>query len=120
MANENVDLKASSINKTAKGKLDLPQGVPHLGKWGCDDLRSVWSSQPTLVKLRQDLAGDFTGLWHDCLHSWRCLTQCVAMNFMRGGRVSQTDFLCQEEEHRNQFPITRRRSYVGSPDSQAG
>lgn len=120
MANEAVDLKAGSIKKTVERKLDLLQGVPHLRKLSRNDLGTVWSSHPILVKLRQDFAGDFTGLCHGCINNRCGLTQYVAEIFVRAEESSQSDFFCQEEELGNQFPVTRRRSYVGSSDSQTG
>jgi SynChlorMet cassette radical SAM/SPASM protein ScmF len=90
----------------------IGRSIPELcfGRLGEDDLRSVWSRHPTLVKLRQDLNGDFPGICGDCVHARRCLTMCVAMNYVLSGELIHPDYLCAEAERRGDFPPTRRRS----------
>jgi SynChlorMet cassette radical SAM/SPASM protein ScmF len=81
------------------------------GYLGKDDLRTVWTSHPVLVKLRADLDGEYPGICGDCIHARRCLTQCVAMNYVRTGKLINPDILCAEAERNGDFPVTRRRSF---------
>jgi len=91
----------------------IGRNIPELcfGRLGKDSLRDTWVSHPTLVKLREDLDGEFPGICGDCVHARRCLTQCVANNYVRTGKMVNPDLLCTEAERGRIFPITRRRSY---------
>jgi SynChlorMet cassette radical SAM/SPASM protein ScmF len=81
------------------------------GILGKNSLREVWITHPTLRRLRQDLAGPFPGVCGDCLHSGRCLTHCLAMNYEATGKLVNVSPLCAEAERRGQFPPTRRISW---------
>jgi len=83
------------------------------GKLGIEDLREIWLSNPTLLKLRNDLNGNFPGICGDCIHNRRCLTHCIAMNYVHDGKLISPDYMCAESERRGTFPTTRRRSYQG-------
>ncbi len=91
----------------------IGRNIPELcfGRLGEANLRDVWISNPTLVGLRHDLNGRYPGLCGDCIHARRCLTQCVAMNYVRTGKLLNPDFLCKEAEQKGTFPKTRQRSY---------
>jgi len=99
----------------------IGKNIPELcfGQLGRDDLRNVWVSHPTLVKLRNDLNGDFPGICGECIHARRCLTQCVAMNYVRTGKLINPDFLCAEAEQSGIFPVTRKRSFAHNSDIHA-
>ncbi len=99
----------------------IGRNIPELcfGRLGEDDLGGVWSRHPTLVKLRQDLNGDFPGICGDCVHARRCLTMCVAMNYVLSGELIHPDYLCAEAERRGAFPVTRRRSLPQRHDHDA-
>lgn len=90
----------------------IGRNIPELcfGRLGEEDLRDVWLRHPVLLKLRQDLKGPFPGICDDCVHARRCLTLCVAMNYVRCGELIHPDALCAEAERRGAFPVTRRRS----------
>lgn len=93
----------------------IGRNIPELcfGRLGKDCLEKIWISHPALVKLRNDLKGNFPGICGDCIHAWRCLTMCVAMNYVRTGKLINPDYLCVEAERKGVFPDTRRRSYSG-------
>jgi SynChlorMet cassette radical SAM/SPASM protein ScmF len=99
----------------------IGRNIPELcfGRLGEANLRDKWISNPTLVGLRHDLDGDYPGICADCIHARRCLTQCVAMNYARTGKLINPDFLCEESERRGIFPTTRKRSYQDDPDNHA-
>jgi SynChlorMet cassette radical SAM/SPASM protein ScmF len=100
----------------------IGRDIPELcfGQLSKDDLRNVWMSHPTLVKLRNDLNGDYPGICGDCVHARRCLTQCVAMNYARVGKLVTPDYLCAEAESRGAFPATRKLSFPEKSDIHAG
>ena len=89
----------------------IGRNIPELcfGKLNRDDLKTVWLSHPTLVKLRNDLNGDYPGVCGECVHARRCLTQCVAMNYVRTGKLINPDFLCTEANKTGKFPLSRKR-----------
>jgi len=91
----------------------IGRNIPELcfGNLSKDDLRKVWISNHTLVGLRQDLKENYPGICGDCVHARRCLTHCVAMNYVRTGKLVHPDILCEEAERRGVFPETRRRNY---------
>ena len=91
----------------------IGRNIPELcfGELGRDDLRTIWFSHPALVKLRNDLNGDYPGICGDCIHAKRCLTQCVAMNYVRTGKLFNPDILCEVAEQKGNFPITRKRGF---------
>ena len=90
----------------------IGRNIPELcfGKLGKENLRDVWISHPVLVRLRKDLDGDYAGICGDCIHAKRCLTHCVAMNYIENGNFVSPSLLCAEAEQRGEFPETRRRS----------
>jgi SynChlorMet cassette radical SAM/SPASM protein ScmF len=93
----------------------IGRNIPELcfGRLGKDSIRDVWISHPVLNQLRRDLEDDLPGICGDCIHSQRCLTHCVAMNYQSTGKLIHPSFLCEEAVRRNEFPETRRRSYSG-------
>ncbi len=90
----------------------IGRNLPELcfGKLGEDSLREIWTSHPTLVRLRQDLDGPFPKLCGNCVHAKRCLTHCVAMNYEMTGKLVNVSPLCAEAEQRGLFPASRRIS----------
>ncbi len=96
----------------------IGRNIPELcfGKLGEDNLRDVWINDPTLKKLREDLVGEYPGLCGDCIHSHRCQTECVAINYSLSGELIHPYYLCEEAEERGLFPETRRRSFQKSND----
>lgn len=91
----------------------IGRSIPELcfGKLGKDNLRKTWESHSTLVQLRKELKSHYPGICGDCIHSNRCKTHCVAMNYVRTGSLVHPDYLCEEAERRGDFPPTRRRSF---------
>lgn len=91
----------------------IGRNIPELcfGKLGDDSIREVWSNHPSLVKLREDLDGDYPGICGDCIHSNMCQTECVAVNYSLTGKLVNPYYLCQESEEAGEFPETRKKSY---------
>jgi SynChlorMet cassette radical SAM/SPASM protein ScmF len=99
----------------------IGRSIPELcfGRLGKERLRDIWISHHTLLKLRNDLNDEFPGICGDCIHSRRCLTQCVANNYVRTGNLVNPDFLCEEADRREIFPISRRRSFKKNLNAHA-
>mgnify|MGYP001826333467 CR=1 FL=1 len=78
-------------------------------------MREVWFGHPTLVRLRADLADPLTfpGICRDCIHAGRCLTHCVAQNYLDTRHLVWPAELCSEVERRGIFPESRRRDGAG-------
>ncbi len=91
----------------------IGRNIPELcfGTLGSDSLREVWISHPALLQLRDDLSGEFPGICGDCIHAQRCLTYCVAMNYLESGKLVFPSSLCFQAEQNGTFPATRRRSF---------
>lgn len=89
----------------------IGRNVPDLcfGRLGQDSLREVWFFHPTLLQLRQDLDGVYPGICGECVHSARCVTHCVAQNYVDSGYLVWPSSLCAEAERRGEFPNSRRR-----------
>jgi SynChlorMet cassette radical SAM/SPASM protein ScmF len=90
----------------------IGRNVPELcfGHLGQDSVREVWLSDPVLQELRQNLEGPYPGICGDCIHAPRCLTHCVAQNYLDSGHLVWPSSLCAEADRRGVFPISRRRS----------
>lgn len=91
----------------------IGHSVPELcfGKLGENSVREVWCTHPKLQELRQDLndVEHYPGVCGECIHAPRCLTHCVAQNYVYGGRLVYPTALCAEAERRGEFPATRRK-----------
>lgn len=81
------------------------------GALGESDLKDVWFNHPTLKSIRTGFAERFPGVCGDCIHSSRCLMNCVAHNYVVNGKLISPDPMCLEADARNSFPDSRRRSY---------
>ncbi len=92
----------------------IGRNVPELcfGKLGRDDLKNVWFSHPTLVRIRRELNGKFPGICGNCVHAKRCLTHCAALNYERTGKLLSPNYLCEEAEFRNEFPASRKCDFT--------
>jgi SynChlorMet cassette radical SAM/SPASM protein ScmF len=90
----------------------IGRNVPELcfGCLGTDSVREVWLSHPVLLRLRQDLDGTYPGVCGECIHAARCLTHCVAQNYVDSGHLVWPSELCAEMERRGIFPASRRRT----------
>ncbi len=95
----------------------IGRNVPELcfGRLGQDSIRQVWLTHPTLLQLRRDLEGPYPGICGECLHARRCLTHCVAHNYLDSGHLVWPSALCAEMERRGLFPDSRRRHPVEGP-----
>jgi SynChlorMet cassette radical SAM/SPASM protein ScmF len=69
----------------------------------------VWIGHPVLRQLREDLDGTYPGVCGTCIHAKRCLTYCVAQNYLDSGRLVSPAWLCAEADRRGVFPASRRR-----------
>jgi len=89
----------------------IGRNIPELcfGQLEQDSLREVWCTHTTLVKLRLDLDSRFPGLCGECIHARRCLTHCVAQNFVSSGHLVWASDMCFESDQRRLFPKSRRR-----------
>lgn len=91
----------------------IGRSVPELcyGKLGEDSLREVWCTHPTLLQLRRDLddVANYPGVCGDCIHAARCLTHCVAQNYVDSGCLVWPSLLCAEAGRRGEFSTSRQR-----------
>jgi radical SAM protein with 4Fe4S-binding SPASM domain len=89
----------------------IGRNVPELvyGNLGRDSLADVWAEHPMLRELRAELDGDYPGVCGNCIHAKRCLTYCVAQNYMDHGRLVAPSWLCFDLEKRGLFPAGRLR-----------
>jgi SynChlorMet cassette radical SAM/SPASM protein ScmF len=89
--------------------------VPELcfGKLGQASVTDAWLNHPMLRQLRQELDGEYFGVCGQCIHSRRCLTYCVAQNYLDVGRLVAPAWLCAEAHARGVFPAGRLRKENG-------
>ena len=90
----------------------IGRSVPELcfGRLGQDSLREVWVSHPMLQQLRRDLDSLYPGVCGECIHAPRCLTHCVAQNYVDSGHLVWPSDLCAEAVRRGTFPSSRLRN----------
>ncbi len=87
----------------------IGRNVPELcfGRLGEASVAEVWLHHPVLRELRQELDGDYPGVCGNCIHARRCLTYCVAQNYLDSGRLVAPAWLCQEAAERGILPQSR-------------
>lgn len=82
------------------------------GKIEEKSLFEVWTSHPILLELRKKLSDSLPGICGDCIHSARCLCNCVAYNYNHNGQLVSPDSMCEYYEKRGGFPVSRRKSTI--------
>jgi SynChlorMet cassette radical SAM/SPASM protein ScmF len=99
----------------------IGRNVPELcfGRLGQDSVREVWSTHPALLQLRRDLDDTYPGICGECIHARRCLTHCVAQNYLDSGHLVWPSALCAEAERRELFPASRRRRMTARAEEKA-
>jgi SynChlorMet cassette radical SAM/SPASM protein ScmF len=87
------------------------QNIPELCFGNLEDtgVREVWLHHPVLRQLRQELEGRYPGLCGDCIHAQRCLTHCVAQNYVDAGQLVVPHTLCAAAHEQGLFPAGRLR-----------
>jgi len=90
----------------------IGRNVPELvyGKLGKDSLAKIWKDHPMLLELRAELDGPYSGICGQCVHARRCLTYCVAQNYLDQGKLVAPSWLCYELQSQGQFPTARDRN----------
>jgi len=77
------------------------------GRVGQDRLEEVWSNNPTLNAIRNDIPARLTGVCGRCLMKGRCLGSCVAQNYYRSDNLFAPFWFCEEAEAAGLFPASR-------------
>ncbi len=90
----------------------IGRNVPGLcfGKLGEVSVAEAWVHHPVLQELRRELDGDYPGVCGDCIHAKRCLTYCMAQNYLDSGRLAAPTWLCQEAAGKGLLPHSRLRA----------
>lgn len=85
--------------------------IPDLcfGNLADTSVREVWQENSVLRRMRRDLDGEYPGLCSRCIHTRRCQTYCVALNYQDTGRLVAPHSLCVQSEERGMFPENRLR-----------
>jgi SynChlorMet cassette radical SAM/SPASM protein ScmF len=83
--------------------------VPELifGIVGQDKLEEVWSSNPMLNEIRNDIPARLTGVCERCVMKARCLGSCVAQNYYRSRDLFAPFWFCEMAEQAGLFPASR-------------
>lgn len=89
----------------------IGRNVPDLcfGKLGETSVVEAWLHHPVLQELRRELDDDYPGVCRECIHAKRCLTYCVAQNYLDSGRLVAPAWLCQEAAERAFLPQSRQK-----------
>jgi SynChlorMet cassette radical SAM/SPASM protein ScmF len=77
------------------------------GLVGQDCLEEVWTSQPVLNMIRDDIPGRLTGVCGRCVMKDRCLGSCVAQNYYRSHNLLAPFWFCEKAELAGLFPASR-------------
>jgi len=77
------------------------------GRVGQDRLEEVWSGNPTLNAIRNDIPARLTGVCGRCVMKGRCLGSCVAQNYYRSHDLFAPFWFCEEAEAAGLFPSSR-------------
>lgn len=87
----------------------IGRNVPELcfGEIGKASLTEVWKYHPVLQELRRELDSDYPNICGECIHAGRCLTYCVAQNYLDSGRLVAPAWLCQEAAEKRRLPQSR-------------
>ena len=90
----------------------IGESVPELvfGRAGETPLKTVWESNPVLVRLRDGLPNRLTGVCGRCLMKGACLGSCVAQTYYRTQDILGAFWFCERAEAEGLFPRTRLRS----------
>lgn len=85
--------------------------VPELcfGRLGEVRVAEAWLRHPVLRQLREELDGEYPGVCGECIHAKRCLTYCVAQNYLDSGRLVAPAWLCEAANKKGMFPMGRFR-----------
>jgi SynChlorMet cassette radical SAM/SPASM protein ScmF len=78
------------------------------GKAGEDDLATIWSSHPTLMRLRQDVPNRLDGVCGKCLMRKSCLGSCIAQNYYRKQSLNAPFWFCEYADDLGLFPKSRK------------
>jgi SynChlorMet cassette radical SAM/SPASM protein ScmF len=79
-----------------------------------DNLRDLWCYSPGLVRLREQIPAQLTGVCEQCAHRDHCLGSCVAYNFHETGRLNAPHQFCDRAEALGLFPASRKIRLQGS------
>jgi len=74
------------------------------GRVGQDRLEEVWSNNPKLNAIRNDIPARLTGVCGRCLMTGRCLGGCVAQNYYRSHDMFAPFWFCEEPERGGTVP----------------
>jgi SynChlorMet cassette radical SAM/SPASM protein ScmF len=87
----------------------IGEQVPELifGQVGQDKLEEVWSNNPMLNTIRNDIPARLTGVCGRCLMKERCLGSCVAQNYYRSHDLFAPFWFCEMAEQAGLFPSSR-------------
>jgi len=87
----------------------IGQQVPELvfGRAGRQELDGIWNSHPVLMKIREGIPKELTGVCGRCLMKAVCLGSCVAQNYYRSHDLLAPYWFCELAEQEGLLPVTR-------------
>jgi SynChlorMet cassette radical SAM/SPASM protein ScmF len=90
--------------------------VPDLcyGFLGEDKVSDVWLNHPKLVELREKFPKTLEGICAVCDFRNRCLGNCLAENYYVSGRMTSSNWFCQQADEAGLFPASRKHSPAGN------
>ena len=79
------------------------------GMLGDNSIEAIWTSHPTIRRIREVVPGQLEGICGNCLFRDACQGFCVADSFSRTGNLVAPFWLCGAADAVDQFPRARRR-----------
>jgi SynChlorMet cassette radical SAM/SPASM protein ScmF len=80
------------------------------GQLGVDNLRQVWVSNLSLLKVRDII--NFSrpdGVCSECIHQKICKGSCLAQNYYKSKFLDTSFWFCEMADERNLFPPSRKK-----------
>ncbi len=73
-----------------------------------DILSDIWNDADLLKKIRIQVPSGLEGICANCIHSGRCLGNCVMQNYYSSGNFTSPYWMCREADKKGIFPATRK------------
>ena len=82
-------------------------GIFDYGMIGIDKVSDIWCEHPVLLKLRESIPENLTGICRQCIFRVPCKGFCPVDNYIKDGELTTPFWFCDEAANKGLFPKTR-------------